>query len=236
MLRTTRESRTEQARRSIGLDERTNSYSGSTFGLSDVSANARSGSAGERAAKIEDRSGTVDPKYTTRSTPEKYPDTAEYVRPTEAEIALTTRKKHDRAAIAPTIKTQNQARQALETPTESSSSVVSKALLAVYVLIVAVIVAVVIATGITISGMTASVSALEAELALKNAEIVTASAELKALDNSATVTGQATELGMKRPTSLTEIELLPTAEPITYEARTNWFDVLCDGLSDVMGG
>ena len=50
------------------------------------------------------------------------------------------------------------------------------------------------------------------------------------------ITGAAVEGGMEKVTNTTEVELLPSAEPMKYEGRTNWFDKFCDWLSGIIGG
>lgn len=113
-------------------------------------------------------------------------------------------------------------------------SVKSKVMLAVYIAAVVVLAAVVLATGISLSASTARVTALEGLVAERNAVIAEQVADLAALENDATLTGLATELGMQKVNAATEIELLPEVAPVTYEARTNWFDKLCDWLSNLV--
>lgn len=110
-------------------------------------------------------------------------------------------------------------------------NVKSKALLVVYIAAAVILATVVMITGISLSRANARVSALEGAIDGRNAVIAEQVAELGLLENDATLTGLATELGMTHVSTATEIELLPPVEPVEYAPRTNWFDKFCDWIS-----
>lgn len=167
-------------------------------------------------------------------------ETAEYVEQ-PVHTRVPRRRKREMESMMPSIRTRA-VRDAEKTQSEEagrakqSSSSKTKTMLAVYAAVVVVLAAIVIATGIAIGSASASVASLEAELQMKNEIVLEKSAELAALENDTTIAGIATENGMVKPVGKTEIELLPMNEAVRYEAVTNWFDKLCDWLSNLIGG
>ncbi len=168
-------------------------------------------------------------------------ETAEYVEQ-PVHTRVPRRRKREIESVMPSIRTRAARDASVNAQVEESgktkpaTSVKTKAVLAVYAAVVVVLAAIVIATGIAISGASASVAALESELQMKNEIVLQKNAELAALEDDTTLAGLATELGMNKPASKTEIELLPMNEAVSYEAVTNWFDKLCDWLSNLIGG
>lgn len=191
------------------------------------------------AAPVREREVPVQkPLYSTSD----YGKTAEYV----GNVAYPTRKKRtvprETEDVMPSIKTQaymTEKPEVTPAPVEKKEKKAvlgakTKAMLAVYVAAVVILAVVVIATGLALSSGTASLSALERGIAERNRIIAGQVSDLTSLENDATITGMATDQGMKKADVATEIELLPVVDTPDYSARTNWFDRFCDWLSKII--
>lgn len=173
-----------------------------------------------------------------------YPDTAEFIGSVDYPVRRKKSVKREIEDVMPSIKTRAvlsdyvSKQNAAEANKKEKSALKSKtkAMLGIYMVVVVALAAIVIATGIAISGLGSSVASLESELALKSVLVTQQNAELSALDNDTMMTGQATDIGMVKPSQKTEVELLPVGDVVNYEARTNWFDKFCDWLSNLIGG
>lgn len=243
MLRTTRQIRTEEDRFGGYSNNAYASEKINRFEAEEEDAFSRTNESfyadipAPKAKTQDARDTEMSSLYSKRQSAKMYPDTAEFVGNTY--VRRPAHAKRDSESVMPTVKTRRVLEEAAVKQTvkkQSSMSVKTKAMLGVYAAVVVVLAAIVIATGIAIGSMSASVEALEAEISYKNTVVTQQSAELAALDNNTMVTGQAVELGMKKPNSVSGIELLPMGETVNYEARTNWFDKFCDWLSNLIGG
>jgi len=112
----------------------------------------------------------------------------------------------------------------------------TKALLAIYMLVVIALAAIVIATGIAINAANSRVVALNNQIAASNEKIIEQNANLEILDSENYIKGSAYENGMVEAQNPIEIELLPVEEATSYQSSTNWFDKICDFLSNIFGG
>ena len=61
-------------------------------------------------------------------------------------------------------------------------------------------------------------------------------AQIKYLSDDETIMAAAEAMGMVESTDATEIEMLTLSDSVTYEAKSNAFDALCDFLSNIIGG
>lgn len=173
-----------------------------------------------------------------------YPDTAEFVGSIPYPARQRKTVKREIEDVMPSIKTRAVLSDSVSKQSQTNTAKrekealkpKTKAMLGIYMVVVVALAAIVIGTGIAISGIGSSLASLENELALKNALVTEQNAELAALDNDTFITGEATDMGMVKPSQKTEIELLPVGDAVNYEARTNWFDRFCDWLSNIIGG
>lgn len=247
MLKTRRQIRTEQDRFG-GYSSRQpvmQNYSGNRFEIDDNDISEQD----SYYAEIPSRPQTTDRKktekssfYSTRESYERYPDTAEFVNEPVYTSRAPRKVRRDAESVMPTIRTRavldsdTDKAPAQNKRTKPAMSLNAKVMLAVYAAVVVVLAAIVIATGIAIGNLGSSVAAMEAELSAKSTIVTEQNATLSAMENDSAILGQATEIGMVKPTVKTEIELLPMGEAVNYEARTNWFDKFCDWLSNLIGG
>ena len=181
-----------------------------------------------------------EPMYSRRPA---YPGLDEYIGVIQAPAKPAKRKvPRESEDLMPSIKTRAYAEEIPEEEetvrrAEKSEGISTKAklMLCAYVATVLILAAIVIGTGIAISGAQGSVSALQAELAQKNAVILSQQETLSDLSDETYITGEAVEQGMKKIENTEEVERIELIEPPTYDARTNWFDKFCDWLSNIMG-
>lgn len=246
MLRTTRQIRTEEDRfggysNNASVSDKINRFEADTedaFPRTNETYFAdipeTNISASRRASKDKEQS-----LYSKRKEYESFPQTAEFVGQ-PSYVRRPARATRNAESVMPSIKTrkvlEDKEEQKQTVERRSSLSFKTKAMLCVYAAVVVALAAIVIATGIMIGGMGSSVEALQAEITSKNTILTQQNAELSALDSDTMVLGQATELGMVKPETSKNIELLPMGETVSYDARTNWFDKFCDWLSNLIGG
>jgi len=124
--------------------------------------------------------------------------------------------------------TKTNIRQVMETKT--------KAMLAVYMLVVIALAAIIIATGVAINAKNTKVNTLNSEIAVRNATIIEQNANLEMLDNDNYIKGSAYNNGMVEVENPIEIELLPLEQKTTYQRSSNWFDKFCDFVGNLFGG
>ncbi len=135
----------------------------------------------------------------------------------------------------PTIKSDNRLEEKEEQETRKLSSK-TKVMLCVYMATALILALIVLATGLAIGGASKEVAVLENEVKFQSAQLAETDVKLAYLGDDLTITGAATELGMVKNDSATEVELLDYVDGVNYEARTGAFDKLCDFISKVFGG
>ncbi len=178
-------------------------------------------------------------EYSTRP---MYPQTEPVRTPVFAPTRTKKSRKKEREDVMPSIRTRaygqpEREENAVEQPRESvRMSGKSKAALFAYMAVVLALAITVIATGIAVSRIGGQADAIENEIFRKNEILAAQTAEIDRLTDMTYITGAAVEGGMEKVTNTTEVELLPSAEPMKYEGRTNWFDKFCDWLSGIIGG
>ncbi len=119
-------------------------------------------------------------------------------------------------------------RQKMETRT--------KAMLAVYLLVVVALAAIVIATGVAINAANARVVSLNRDIEARNSTIIEQTTDLELLNNETFIKGSAYDNGLVEAHEPIQIELLPVGESTNYQRSTNWFDKFCDFMSRIFGG
>ena len=137
--------------------------------------------------------------------------------------------------LMPTIKSDNRLEENEEQETRKLSSK-TKVMLCVYMATALILALIVLATGLAIGGASKEVAVLENEVKFQSAQLAETDVKLSYLGDELTITGAATELGMVKNDSATEVELLDYVDGVNYEARTGAFDKLCDFISKVFGG
>ena len=112
----------------------------------------------------------------------------------------------------------------------------TKAVMLTYVAVAFVLALIVLATGFIVTNRTAQVANLQNEVKTAYSKIVGQEDAINGLSDKNAVSIKAGELGMSNAGAAEEIELIPIAEEVTYDARTNGFDRFCDFISRLIGG
>lgn len=112
----------------------------------------------------------------------------------------------------------------------------TKLMLAIYMIVVVVLSAIVIGTGIAIGNVSERVSALESEFSAQTEVLNAQYNQIDKLQDPDYIRGKAYNNGMENVENVTEVPLLELGDPISYEARTNWFDSFCKWVGSIIGG
>lgn len=110
-----------------------------------------------------------------------------------------------------------------------------KGLITLYVTIIVVIAVLIATTGIMISTLSQDINALQAEVNANQSYIATQNAKLSKYDDEDYIFGKAKNQGMDENEQTYFVELIPVDIQAKTNADSNWFDNLCDWLSDVFG-
>ena len=141
----------------------------------------------------------------------------------------------DADTMMPVIKSEQKA-DAVEKREPQKLSSKAKTMLGIYAATALILAIIVLATGLAIGGASSDVVALENRVLAQSALLSESDATLRHLSDDATITGEATDLGMVKSSSATAIDLIQLGEVTEYPERTNGFDKFCDFLSKLIGG
>lgn len=138
--------------------------------------------------------------------------------------------------IQPPASDRQESKEEARPATNAKMSGKTRAALIAYVASVVILAAIVIATGLAVSNLNAQSAKIEQEIVAKNEQLAQINSDIALYTDLDRITGAAVNNGMQKIESAVEVDLLPTAEPVTYKGRTNWFDKFCDWLSKIIGG
>ena len=155
------------------------------------------------------------------------------VRSTEEEVIRVT-PRMDMGDLMPTIRSEEASEKAIEL--EPPLSRKTKMALCVYLASAFIIALIVLITGIAITNTTSEVAALESRVYAQSMVLEEQDAQIKYLSDDEIIKAAAEAMGMVESTAATEIEMLALSDSVTYEAKSNAFDALCDFLSNIIGG
>ena len=149
---------------------------------------------------------------------------------------IETGKRMPQEEFMPGIDKKEKEERQTAAKTNAKLELKTKAMLAVYLIIVIALAAVVIATGVAISAANARVGKLNNMIGDRSALLVEQNAELNVLNDNDAITGKAVNIGMIKGENAQTIQLIPVGEPTEYQRSTNWFDKFCDFIGGIFGG
>lgn len=114
-------------------------------------------------------------------------------------------------------------------------SIRSKILLGVYMASAVILSVIVAITGVIIGNKATQVAAYEGKVAAASAAVATQRAQIQTLSSDAEVYVKATNAGMTE-TNATKVDLVEEDQAKEASAHSNFFDGVCDWLSDLIGG
>ncbi len=156
------------------------------------------------------------------------------VRTSVAEEPIRITPKMDMGDLMPTIRSEEAVDEEIEL--EPPLSRKTKMALCVYLASAFIIALIVLITGVAITNTTSEIAALESRVYTQSMILEEQDAQIKYLSDDETIMAAAEAMGMVESTDATEIEMLTLSDSVTYEAKSNAFDVLCDFLSNIIGG
>lgn len=172
--------------------------------------------------------------------PDVAPEIAPAIYTNRPALTLPENTKREAENLMPSFKTRKYEAEAPKEKYEvkSSVSVKQKVVVAIASLVCLILAIVVVATSIMISQTGTAVSALESDIAAKQAVIAAQLEDLAEIDDEASIRDRAEELGMVPSSEASEVinVVLSPYEDITIPARTNGFDAFCDWLSGLLLG
>ncbi len=139
------------------------------------------------------------------------------------------------AEVMPTVRAK---KQAVEQPKEEMTQLTlkSKMMLGLYVCVAAVLAIIVAATGIIIGNRSDSVQRLENEVKTLASIVSAQDVQIENLTDEEQIQIKAELSGMVAGANATQIELIELGEESSSVAHTNFFDSICDWLSQIVGG
>ena len=112
----------------------------------------------------------------------------------------------------------------------------SKVMLGIYMMVALILSIIVATTGILVGNTQAEVNDLSAQVRAVSASISTQSAQITELSSVESVSERAYASGMTEVSDGEAVAFIPMSEAGSYEASTNFFDKVCDFVSNLIGG
>lgn len=109
-----------------------------------------------------------------------------------------------------------------------------KTVLTFYTLLMLALVAILVLSVLALTGINSNVEDLEAQVAGAESEVGILAGELDGLNNPDQIKGNAGDMGMvETPDAVKEMELPPIMSNGSFKAEGNWFDDVCDFISNL---
>ena len=190
----------------------------------------------ETTTKKEGRYG-IGFKPATRITPESSANIETYVSVSEA--------KRDEEVIerifvpnqvVDTMPTVSKERKPVEQKEVTAISMKNKIMLGVYLMVAIVLSVIVAATGIIIGNKSAELASIEGDISTATVVLGMQEEEIAQLMSQESILERAELNGMIAPENIVEVPLISMDASVGYQASTNFFDKVCDWVSQVFGG